>query len=344
MRTIKYISIAIICVLVFYFISFQKNDKYITLHGQTMGTFYNIKILAPNRHIPESLPAEIEKELAKVNQQMSVFIEDSEINQINRLPAQKELKLSSDMSILLNDAQKIYHKSRGAFDPSVAPLVELWGFGRGNISHLPQKAEIEKSLQSVGFDKIKLNKTKHTLYKTISSTTLNLSAIAKGYGVDKIAQVLDNNQINNYVIEIGGEIRTKGHKDDRQSPWRISLTAPIGNGEGSAYILNLTDQSVATSGNYRNYHQVGNKRLSHSISPQTGMPIDNNMLSVTVITSNCMEADAYATAIMILGKDKGLKLAEQENLAVILFTEDENGHISSHISSLAQKFIEKSNK
>ena len=342
MRTIKYISIAIACIIVFYLISFQENEKYFNLHGQTMGTFYNIKIFAPHQHIPESLPAEIEKELAKVNQQMSVFIKDSEINQINRLKANKKIKISHDMSILLNDAQKIYHKSRGAFDPSVAPLVELWGFGQGNISHLPQKTEIEKKLQSVGFGKIKLNQAEQTLQKTTSSTTLNLSAIAKGYGVDKIAQVLDNNQINNYVIEIGGEIRTKGYRDENQSPWRISLTAPIGNGEGSAYILNLTNQSVATSGNYRNYHQVGSKRLSHSISPKTGMPIDNNMLSATVITSNCMEADAYATAMMILGKDEGLKLAEQEHLAVILFTENEKGNITSHISTPAQKYIEKS--
>lgn len=339
MRIIKYISITILTIALFLIFSKQEKTGYVILHGETMGTFYNIKIRQEEQQIPSDLQDRIDKELAEINRQMSVFIEDSEINQINKLRHGKELHISQEMTDLLLSAQEIHQESRGLFDPTTAPLIELWGFGVQDITKLPTKQKIAQTLKHIGLSKLKINKDKQTISKQDSLLSLNLSAIAKGYGVDRIAKLLDDMEINNYIVEIGGEIRCRGTRTKSGEKWHISLTAPIGNGEGTAYVLDLSDISVATSGNYRNYHQSGDKRLSHTISPLTGRPIDNQMVSATIIAPNCMEADAYATAMMLLGPKEGLQLAERKKLGAILMTQDADGKIKKYVSTQAKQYI-----
>ncbi len=283
-----------------------------------MGTVYSVKITdLPPAVDQTKLQANLEKLLASINQSMSTYLNDSEISLINQNKSTQPLSLSSDMLTVLIEAVSVAELSLGAFDITVGPLVNLWGFGpEKRDTAVPNPAEIEQAIQKTGMDKIILNHEDQTLRKLNPETMLDLSAIAKGYAVDRMAALLETHGIADYMVEIGGELRMKGI-NSKGKPWQIAVEKPVISNREIFRIVAPGDMSIATSGDYRNYFEQNGKRFSHTIDPRTAQPIDHKLASVTVIAPSCMYADALATALMVLGPESGYALAERENIAAL---------------------------
>ncbi len=336
MRLLKYFSILIaILALVFYLGS--KTQRYQTMTGETMGTYYSIKIKTDKEN--NLLHNEVKAELERITSQMSVFDATSEISAINQAADKEWIELSPELSELMKTSYNINQASQGTFDPTVGKLIDLWGFGVSSPKKVPTSEEIAAVLKYSNFNKLKFSNNFQKVKKLNPNTYINLSAIAKGYGVDKISALLSKIGYKNYVIEIGGEVIAKGRRDEHTNGWNIGVSKPGENGVENAYIVTLKDYAVATSGDYRNFLVFENKRYSHTISPKTGYPVEHNLASVTVFHKNCMSADAYATALMAMGENKALNFANNNNLAVILFVRDNDNNIKSMVSNEAKKLI-----
>ena len=308
-RTTSWISI----LLIFLFYSCGNVDVayHIDIGGSTMGTTYAIKA-----HGPKFSKLEIEQRLHEINQSLSTYIDTSLISAFNQ--SDSGLVLANDgMSRMLLDnyriSQEIYNWSSGAFDPTVMPLVNLWGFGYVDKKkeELPDSSLVDSAKALIGFNKIGLNtqEGQTVLSKKNAHVQLDFSAVAKGYGVDKLAELLETKGCTSYMIEIGGEVRCKGRTSEGR-PWKIGVNKPeenAGNEEIRA-IIELEDQAMATSGNYRNFYEVDGIKISHSINPVTGFPERSSLLSATIVHTECAYADAVATACMILGLEKAKEI------------------------------------
>lgn len=335
MRLFKIFSIFILLMAtaVYYH---EHSSRYQTISGKIFGTYYNIKINTLNKN--NKLENKVKVVLNKVNAAMSMFDPESEISRINRETSGRPLKLSPSLGYLLQNAAKVYAESNGAFDPTVGPLVNLWGFGVNTVTKTPSEQQIAEILPHVGFNKLHFDDNFTTLQKTDAQVYIDLSAIAKGYGVDRIAEMLHSEGYHDFVIEIGGEVRVSGTRDGI-NPWNIGVARPSESGFRNAFVLDLTDYAVATSGDYRNFFYSGGKRYAHTISARTGRPVEHNLASVTVFYPTCMLADAYATAIMALGEKDGLELAEKLNLPALLFIRGQDDSITMETSTAARNLI-----
>ena len=246
------------------------------------------------------------------------------LNRINSAEADKWISLTPDLAGLIGFAFSLSKKTSGKYDISIGPLINLWGFGPDGVKNVPSELQIKKAVQISGYDKIELKDNQ--LKKQSKENYIDLSSIAKGYGVDKVGEVLENFGIVNYMVEIGGEIKTKGKKID--TPWKIAIESPRkDNNRIFNKVLNLTDCAMATSGDYRNYFKKGKIRYSHTIDPETGSPVQNDLASVSVIFPNgkCFKADAWATALMALGKERGVELATRFKVpAHFIYIEKDN--------------------
>ncbi len=322
MRIVKYILI-IALIFIFAFYVRHLNSPYQIFKGQIFGTYYVIKINSKSQI--NNLGQKIKDRLATVNKQMSVFDTASEISKINQSEANKKIKLSPAMSYLMQTAHVVWQQSNGWFDPTVGELVELWGFGTKDTNKEPSSEQIRESLNYSNFGKLSFDNDFNTLNKKDSRTYINLSAIAKGYGVDQVAKLLEENGIKDYLIEIGGEVRVAGQS--KHGGWTIGITSPK-NKDESVMQLEMTDYSVATSGNYRNYYYRDGKKYTHTISPKTGYPTENSIASVSVFHPQCILADAYATAILAMGEKEAKIFVKKQNLAVILQLQNEEIYIS----------------
>ena len=293
-------------------------DQLITISGPTMGTTFQVKIVQSEITMDlDVLEREINARLTEVNRQMSTYRDNSEITQFNRARSTDWFGVSSDFAYVLHIAQEISTWSDGAFDVTIGPLVNLWGFGPSAIpDHVPSPDSIEAAKTLVGYKKIRVALSISAIKKEIPEVYCDLSAIAKGFGVDRVASYLDSLGINRYFIEIGGELRTKGHNHLGQL-WRIGIASPAGQGELQK-ALALDNMSMATSGDYHNYFERDGVRYSHTIDPRTGRPITHALASVTVIHKSCAYADGLATAINAMGPEKGFVFAEKRNLAVFM--------------------------
>ena len=267
-------------------------------HGKTMGTTYNVKIVA-DLHESESirLAKEIDKLLVNINQKMSTYIPDSEISLLNKASANKPVSLSDELYFLIQQASSISPLVDEYYDVTIGPLVNLWGFGPGQRSSnaLPSKDLIMKTKLLVGKNAYRLNSSKKSVTKQYDEVYFDLSSIAKGWGVDQISELLVDKKFEDFMVEIGGEVRVLG-RNKSGAKWKIGVESPLG--EGIQKIVPLNNLSMATSGNYRNYFTSDGKRYSHTINPKTGYPFDNKIASVTVITKECWRADGLATALM----------------------------------------------
>lgn len=289
------------------------------LSGQTMGTTYSVK-LGPSAQPVDLLQVsgEIEKELKSVNSQMSTYLTTSELSRFNQQTSDDWFAVSAETAEVVDLALKLTEQSDGAFDVTIGPLVDLWGFGAsGRHTRVPSEAEIDQALQSVGADKLQVRLSPPALRKTQPELHVDLSAIAKGHGVDRVAQVLDRLQFKSYFVEIGGEVRTKGTKPSGQA-WQVGIELPSSDERSIERVIALTDQALATSGTYRNYFEADGRRYSHTINPKTGWPIDDPIVSASVLADNCALADGVATAMMSAGFDAGLALAQRQGWAVML--------------------------
>jgi len=308
----------------------NRNLEQITLRGSTMGTSYNIKIIVSRTAgiDQNQLHETVKQELQNINQLVSTYIEDSELSGFNQFGETEWFPVSKDLVDIMATAIDISRKSGGAFDITVGPLVNLWGFGpEHQRDEIPDAREIERRKTKVGYQLITVREDPPALYKTRSDVYCDLSAIAKGWGVDVIAQLLQSKKFHHYLVEIGGEVRARGY-NFKGKPWQIGVSSPDEQ-FGIQRVIPLKDLSVATSGDYRNYFEKGGVRYSHTIDPRTGRPITHNLVSVTVLHESCMIADAYATAIDVLGYQEGLQLAERENLAVLMITKQDSGFVET---------------
>lgn len=335
MRIIKYfILLSVVALVIWYFVGHKK--EYQIISGETFGTYYTIKIRssADNTHLQKLIKDEFEE----INSQMSVFDINSEISNINRDMSGQWIELSPEMSFLMKNAYQIYIQSKGAFDPTVGKLIDLWGFGTtGSTDKVPNEEDIVSVLKTTGFDKVSFDAQYEKMRKNNSETVINLSALAKGYGVDRIANLLKEQGLKNFVIEVGGEVYASGKKSDTVDGWNIGIVNPQNDNEINAYVVKLKNFAAATSGDYRNFFYVDGKKYSHTINPKTGYPAENNLASVTVFDKSCMRADALATAIMSMGEKKSYNFIRQSNLPVVLFIKDESGNLQSWVSDAAKK-------
>lgn len=306
----------------------QQTPDYNYLSGETMGTSYHISYQLPADADEAAIQASIDERLQQINDSMSTYQADSTISQFNRVSKNTPITIDADFERVLDISRTVYQQSGGAFDPTVMPLVDTWGFGSTmtveRLQSPPTALEIAQAKALVDFESIV--QKEQTLYKTKEGVGLDFSAVAKGYGVDVIADVLkDKYQIRNYMVEIGGEVATSG-VNNQQQPWQIAIDAPIQDSTVSErqtisairQPINTGNQMhLATSGNYRNSVIFDGKRYSHTIDPTTGRPIAGGAPSVTVAADSVALADAWATALTAMPYQKALTLAEEKNLAVL---------------------------
>lgn len=299
---------------------------YQAVDGQTMGTTY--RILA---RCPDHLDADrIDAVLASVNASMSNWDKNSEISRFNASPVGRWSTLSPPLAEVIRTALTLSEISDGAFDVSVGVLVNVWGFGPAPARQWPDDVELEAARARTGFRHLELagNRLRRTL-----DVSIDLSALAKGYGVDAVAAVVEEQGCADYLVEIGGEIRVRG-KNRRGHPWLLGIEMPDGSGSAQR-LVELKEGAVATSGDYRNFFERDGTRYSHTIDPRLGTPVTHALASVTVVHASAMWADGYATAIAVLGLEAGLELAESEDLAAYFLVRRDDGLESRATGSMA---------
>ena len=295
----------------------QHNMPYQKCAGTIFGTTYHITY-----QYDEDLQPELEARMKEVDNALSMFNKESIISNVNN---NQPVELNEMFVEVFQQAQKISEDTNGAFDITVAPLVNAWGFGFKN-EQMPDKHAVDSLMAIVGYQKVSYD-GKHIM-KRDPRITLDCSAIAKGYGVDVVARLLEEKGIDNYMVEIGGEVVTHGISEKRV-PWKIGVTKPtddpLQEGNELQTVLNLTDKAMATSGNYRNFYYKGKRKYAHTIDPKTGYPVQHSILSATVLTNRCMRADAYATAFMVMGFEGAKKVLERNPDLMAYLIYDDHG-------------------
>ena len=264
-----------------------------------------------------------EAELKRINQAMSTYIETSELSLFNKNPGTEPVVLSQATLDVLTLSQEVSRLSGGAFDVTVGPLVNAWGFGPQERRELSDE-DIRQLRERVGYKMLSLDPQAKTLSKARPDLYVDLSAVAKGYAVDKLSEALANRGYTDHMVEIGGEVRCQGINPDGKS-WRIAIEKPDNQARAIYEILELKDMAMATSGDYRNYYEKDGQRISHTIDTRTGRPITHTLASVTVLDPSCARADAWATALNVLGPTEGLELAEREKIAAFFLIRGQNG-------------------
>lgn len=298
----------------------------IHLSGATMGTYYSVKLIK-QEGLPSAtdIQAEIDRRLERVNDQMSTYRKHSELSQFNLQTTNEPFAVSADTAKVVKEAIRLSKLTDGALDVTVGPVVNLWSFGpEARPEVIPTDEELASRRKIVGIDHLSVDG--NTLTKDIPELYVDLSSIAKGFGVDVVADYFDELNVVDYLVEIGGELRLKGVNLEGV-PWRIAVEKPTDDGSRAVQeIIEPGDMAVATSGDYRNYFEEDGVRYSHLIDPKTCKPIANHVVSVTVLHPSSMTADALATAFSVMGEEKALALAETENLPVLLVVKTEQGY------------------
>jgi thiamine biosynthesis lipoprotein len=290
----------------------------LTLAGGTMGTTWSVQIAHPPGDLDQAALQEgIASALADVNDRMSTYQADSELSRFNAAETTDWLPVSAELARLVGTALAVSADTDGAFDVTVGPLVNLWGFGpEVKADQIPAETEIDAARERTGWRKLQTRTEPPALRKSRTDLYVDLSAIAKGHGVDRLAEVLDAAGIADYLVEIGGELRGRG-VNGQGEPWRIAIERPDPGRRAALRVVALQDQAMATSGDYRNFFELDGRRYSHSIDPATGRPVDHALASVTVLAERCADADAWATALLVLGPARGLALADEHGLAAL---------------------------
>tara|TARA_R110000850_G_scaffold30703_3_gene84822 strand:- start:652 stop:1707 length:1056 start_codon:yes stop_codon:yes gene_type:complete len=309
------------------------------ISGETMGTYYRVTVLAlPPDLDTEQLTQDIEWRLHNITHLMSTYEPDSEVSRFNDSIDTDWFSVSEETAQVVDAALAIYHQSGGAFDITVGPLVELWGFGsKRNNRQIPADNQIESALRRTGSQHLEVRHDPPSIKKSRPELQIDLSAIAKGYAVDALIKDLTTAGITDCLVDIGGEMRAIGSKGP-DSPWTIAIESPA-SGERSIHrVLPLVNQAIATSGDYRNYFEDNGQRYSHEIDPRTGRPITHRLVSTSVLANDCMTADAWATALMIPGPAESGGLAEKSNLSALLIVNEGEGFIELESPRFASSF------
>ncbi len=295
----------------------------ISITGRTMGTTYSVKYVenASQAVDPQRVYADIEELLVHINQLMSTYIPDSELSRLNKARAGNVFRLSDETNTVLLEALRLHELSRGKLDITVGPVVNMWGFGpQARPEVIPSEQALLDVRNKVGVDKFVLKDKQVT--KLVDDLYIDLSTIAKGYAVDMIAELISENYgIDNYLVEIGGEMRVAGSKPQGEN-WHVAVVKPINGPNAIQRIIYVGDNAVASSGDYRNYFEQDGVRYSHLIDPTTAYPIQHKLVSVTVVADKAITADGLATALIVMGTEDGRELAEQEGIAALFITKE----------------------
>ncbi|WP_264214218.1 FAD:protein FMN transferase [Leisingera thetidis] len=317
---------------------FGSAPEELRLSGETMGTTYSVVAIGTGLD-HEALAAAVEGTLAAVNAKMSNWDPASEVSTFSAARSTAPVRVSPEFADVLAAANDVHEKTGGKFDVTLGPLIELWGFGpRRPEDPVPSDEDIAAALESVGQARLlTLDVTAGTLKKSAPETGINLSAIAKGYGVDAVAAVLEGFGADRYMVEIGGDLVTKGDNAKGEA-WRIGIEKPGAGAQTVQLIVPVSNLGLATSGDYRNYFEHDGVRYSHILDPVAGRPVTHSTTSVTVIAENAMLADAWATAMLVLGRENGLKLAEAHKLAVFFIDRDVQAGADAYMTSASSAF------
>ncbi len=318
----------------------EKSVELVHLNGPTMGTTYNIKY-TQQAGIPDSshLQTEIDRLLEQVNDQMSTYREDSELSRFNQHQSSEPFQVSEQTATVVKEAIRLNALTLGALDVTVGPLVNLWGFGpEARRDTVPSEQELAARKAKTGIEHLSISG--HFLSKAIPDLYVDLSTIAKGWGVDVVADFIESQGIENYMVEVGGEMRLKG-LNAQGIPWRIAIEKPSVQERSVQEIIEPGNMAIATSGDYRNYFERDGRRYSHIINPQTGYPIDNKVVSVTVLDKSSMTADGLSTGLMVLGEEKAMAVAELNQIPVFMIIKTDDG-FREVVSSAFQPYLNRS--
>ena len=302
----------------------QRGPEIVKISGAKLGTTYHITVVAD-----QPAPADLDRRLAaiidRVDNAMSTYKAESELSRFNRAQIDVRLPISAEFAEVVAISSKVWRASDGALDPTVGPLVNLWGFGpQPTDDQIPAYEAIAEALGETGFERLQLHNDDGQMYLEKSTpVALDLSAVAKGYAVDLIADYLEMLALPDYLVELGGEVRVSGSNPEGQ-PWRVAIETPTLLG-GVEQVIHLKANALATSGDYRNYFERDGQRYSHTIDPRSGYPIDHPLASVTVIMRRCAEADAWSTAFMVMGDEQAIETADRLGIAVYMLVRDGEG-------------------
>ena len=336
MKAIK----SIIIISFFFFLnSCNNNSKYVYDAGLIHGTIYHITYQSDD---VQDLKQEIEKCMHNFDKSLSTYDPNSIISKINKNDT--SVILDYHFETVFKKAIEVSKKTEGAFDITVAPLVNAWGFGFEKMQNVDSTL-IDSLLQYVGYHKIKLVNNK--IIKQNPNIMLDANAIAKGYSVDVVSDFLEKKGIKNYLVEIGGEVKAKGVNKEKKI-WRVGIDKPIDDTTLSSRVLEdivyLKNKAIATSGNYRRFYIKNGIKYSHTINPKTGFPVNHSLLSASVFADDCMTADAYATAFMVLGFEKSIKIVENDpNLEAYFIYSNKKGELKTYCTDKVKNIIIKSN-
>jgi len=331
-------SLITLCFFLFFFMGLAAGcdaRRELAFSGRTMGTTYTVKVVTGRFGSVAGLQEKIDRRLDEINRSMSPYLAGSEISRFNRFQqAGVEFPVSADFLRVMKVAARIHALSDGAWDGTVNPLVDLWGFGRaGRAGQVPPAEKIVAALADVGFNKIDIRDS-GALVKREALVTLDLSSIAKGYGVDQAADVVRAAGFTDFLVEIGGEVVAAGLRPDGL-PWRVGINRPKPEaGLNEVYkVVALKDRAFATSGDYRQFFMQDGIRYSHIIDPWTGYPVAHRVVSVSILAGDCTLADGLATAVMVMGAEKGLALIDRlEGVEGLIVVEMPDGRLQEHAS------------
>ncbi len=312
-----------------------------TFRGPTMGTTWTVKIADPDlqEEQQEAIESTIKQTVDQIDQRMSTWKDDSELSLLNRHDT-TPYGVSAELMGVLVSASDFHRLTGGAFDITVEPLVRAYGFGPDVPPEVPTDEELKELLGRTGLGKLILNPAAGTVTKKHPDLHCDLSGIAKGYAVDRVAAALEELGQDDFMVEIGGEIRTKGRNGSGEI-WRIGVEQPDPTVREAGRVIPLKDIAIATSGEYRNFYEVGGARYSHTIDPRTGRPIEHHLASVSVLNRSCMAADAIATGLNVLGPDEGYKLAVTHGIAALFILERSNGSLIEHATPAFETILQR---
>ena len=333
--------LALIGLAILLFFPKQNEDhaQPVLLQGKTMGTTFNIKLYPTQEQLASNNLFElVNGELENVNSLMSTYKPDSELSLLNKAKAGESQLLSGDTIAVLNESMRLYNESNGAFDPTVGPMVNLWGFGPdGRVVQQPEQELIDQTRNWVGMDLLTI--AGNSVTKAHDDLYVDFSSIAKGYGVDQVANALEKLGIFDYLVEVGGEMRLSGSKPNGEK-WAVAIEKPVSDRREVQLIVRPVNLAMATSGDYRNYFEENGVRYSHTIDPTTGKPITHKLVSVTVMHPSAMTADAAATMLNVMGPEKAMEYAERTQLPVYLIVKSDQGFTGMMSSEFKKLFPE----
>ena len=304
--------------------------------GETMGTHYSVKMPArPHDIDQQALGKEIDAALSRIDALMSTYRPDSELSQLNQSGGNEWFAVSRETASVIDEAVQIGQLSGDAFDVTVGPLVNLWSFGpEKNVAAVPSDDAIRRCRDRIGLRHVEVRRSPPAVRKGHKDLYIDLSGIAKGFAVDRIAELLERHGMENYLIDVGGDLRAKGH-NHRGEPWQVAVESPLAETRAIQQVVAVENLAMATSGDYRNYFEENSVRYCHIIDPRSGRPVAHTLASVTVLAASCARADALATALMVLGPDAGYDLAVREELPALFIIKSDTGFVEKSTPSFA---------